>query len=310
MLNNELQVEVSLTNEKVRFSGVSVSNPDRPVEFDYLPPLGDGQGYRGLELLLLSFAGCVSTAIVYLLRRMGKDIAGYRMNGKGISRAQPLSLEKVSVEVVVDSGDITEADMETVVSQAKEISPVWLALKNNVEVSLGYQINGPSSRPDKNLAAVCGLFCPACSLYIGTKEEPERLKKLSERLKLPVEALECHGCRSEKRSFFCRDHCKMTKCSTEKGIGFCIECEEYPCEELKEFQSKMPHRVELWNSLERIREAGYEQWFSEMVNHHSCPECHALNSAYDLTCRKCGSSPGSDFVKLHQEEIEKGNLKI
>ncbi len=34
---------------------------------------------------------------------------------------------------------------------------------------------------DKKLAAVCGLFCPACTIYIGTREDPDRLKASARR---------------------------------------------------------------------------------------------------------------------------------
>ena len=34
-------------------------------------------------------------------------------------------------------------------------------------------------KPDKTLAAVCGLYCEACSLYIATKEDPARLTALA-----------------------------------------------------------------------------------------------------------------------------------
>jgi len=56
--------------------------------------------------------------------------------------------------------------------------------------------------PDIRLAAVCGLFCPACSIYIGNREEPERIKRLAARFNMPEEEFECLGCRSDKRSFF------------------------------------------------------------------------------------------------------------
>ncbi len=135
-----MEVTVSLTNQKVQFTGVSKSNPDHPIAFDYLPPLGDGQGYRGLELLLMSFAGCVSTAIVALLRRMGKNISGFKMNAKGINRTQPLSLQKICMEVILESTDAEDADIQNAIKQAEEISPVWLALKNNVEVSTEYRV--------------------------------------------------------------------------------------------------------------------------------------------------------------------------
>jgi hypothetical protein len=160
----------------------------------------------------------------------------------------------------------------------------------------------PSNKPDKRLAAVCGLFCPACTIYIGTQDDPERLKPLAQMMNVPVEALYCDGCRMERRNTFCTT-CKMSKCAVEKGIDFCIECAEYPCAELKEFQAHMPHRLELWDSLVRIRKVGYEKWFQEMNAHYSCPQCNTLNSAYDIACRKCGASPGNDYVVRHNQEV-------
>jgi hypothetical protein len=160
-----------------------------------------------------------------------------------------------------------------------------------------------SRNPDKKLAAVCGLFCPSCSLFIGTVEDPELLKTMSKRIQHPIEEVECHGCRSEKRAYYCNDNCKMTKCAAEKGIDFCAECSEYPCVELKNFQSEMPHRIELWESQKRIKEAGYEKWYSDMIEHYSCPTCLTVNSAYDIACRKCGTSPSCNYVKLHKDKI-------
>ena len=157
--------------------------------------------------------------------------------------------------------------------------------------------------PDKHLAAVCGLFCPACGAFIGTSEDPERLKATAGRLQRPVEELECHGCRSEKRCFYCSENCKMVKCAAEKGIDFCGECAEYPCAELKVFQAQFPHRIGLWKSQERIKEVGYEKWYTEIIEHYSCPECHTLNSAYDMACRKCGTTPSCNYVSLHKDEI-------
>ena len=157
--------------------------------------------------------------------------------------------------------------------------------------------------PDKRLAAVCGLFCPACSVFIGTREEPERLATLSQRMGIPVEELRCEGCRSEKRCFFCRDKCKMVQCAADRGVEFCGECADYPCRELRDFQAAMPHRIELWSSLKRIKAVGFETWYVEMIEHFSCPQCGALNSAYDFKCRKCGAAPGCEYVAQHGEEI-------
>jgi len=157
-------------------------------------------------------------------------------------------------------------------------------------------------KPDKRLAAVCGLFCPACRVFIGTHEDPERLKKIAERFQISVAEARCEGCRTETRLPYCKT-CKMVTCAAEKGLDFCGECKEYPCEELKKFQEAMPHRIELWKNQERIREVGYEKWFAEMLEHYSCPQCHTLNSTYDLKCRKCGADPSCAYVGLHKEEI-------
>jgi predicted RNA-binding Zn-ribbon protein involved in translation (DUF1610 family) len=163
---------------------------------------------------------------------------------------------------------------------------------------------------DKKLAAVCGLFCPACTIYIGTREDPERLRELAKRIGKPVEELECNGCRTDKRCFYCTSVCTMANCAADKGVDFCGQCAEYPCETLKTFQAAMPHRIELWQSQERIKEAGYEVWYQEMAERFSCPKCGVVNSVYDLKCRKCGEEPSSEFVRVHKEEIVRRTGKM
>ena len=156
----------------------------------------------------------------------------------------------------------------------------------------------------KRLSAVCGLFCPACTIFIGTTEDPQRLEAIAERFGQPVEAWKCEGCQSEKRSYYCENLCQMGTCAAEKGLEFCGECTEYPCEELKKFQAERPHRIELWESQKRIAEVGYSEWFDEMIEHFSCPHCHTVNSAYDIACRTCGTEPGCRYVELHRPVIE------
>lgn len=158
--------------------------------------------------------------------------------------------------------------------------------------------------PDKRLAAVCGLFCPACGIFIGTHEDPNRLTVMAQRFQRSLEELKCNGCRSERRCFYCESTCTMTKCAAAKGVDFCVECAEYPCKRLKDFQAEMPHRIELWESLERIKAVGYERWYTEKIEHYSCPKCRTLNSAYDLKCRKCGEDPSCASVARHREAIQ------
>lgn len=164
------------------------------------------------------------------------------------------------------------------------------------------EAGGPAT-PDKRLAAVCGLFCPACSVYIASTQDPARLKVLAERFGVSEGEMECHGCRSEKRGLYCNNFCKMAGCARQKGVDFCGQCPEYPCAELKTFQGRMPHRIELWDSHERIKAAGWETWYREMVEHYSCRECAAINSAYDARCRGCGAVPSCAYMSLHEKDV-------
>ncbi len=157
--------------------------------------------------------------------------------------------------------------------------------------------------PDKTLAAVCGLYCPACSLFIATREEPQRLPALAARMGRTVDEVTCEGCRSSKRSFYCRDLCTMKSCAETKGVEFCSQCDAYPCETLKTFQAAAPHRRELWSSLERIKVVGWQVWSREMAAFYACPSCGLLGSAYDLKCRSCGTAPSCEYVRRHGDAI-------
>ena len=156
---------------------------------------------------------------------------------------------------------------------------------------------------DKKMAAVCGLYCEGCLWFISTTEAPERLKKLAARLNWSEEESKCYGCRSGKRLPYC-GKCKMSACAADRGIDFCSECEAYPCHDLKQFQSEMPHRIELWDNLERIKCVGYKQWLREIRGHYTCPRCGTINSTYDLKCRKCDEEPSCNYVDKHRQEIE------
>jgi hypothetical protein len=152
------------------------------------------------------------------------------------------------------------------------------------------------------VAAVCGLYCASCTFYIGSQEDPNRLAELAARQGRTVEDVSCDGCRAERRSFYCQT-CGLTSCAEERGLGFCSQCADFPCAELIEFESKYPHRIGLRRSLETIRDRGWQAWEAEMRALYACPACGVTNSAYDLSCRACGHSPGSRFVGENAEAV-------
>jgi hypothetical protein len=96
----------------------------------------------------------------------------------------------------------------------------------------------------------------------------------------------------------------MFACAAGRNVDFCSECEEYPCNDLKKFQSAMPHRIELFDNLERIKSIGYKKWLMEVKENYTCPKCQSINSAYDLKCRKCGEEPSCNYIARHRKTIE------
>ena len=137
---DNLIVNLQRVGQKVRFEAVSNDHPDLSVPFDYIPPIGEGAGLSGLESLLMSFCGCVSTAIVALLLRQGKKISYYSVHAEGIRREQPVSLSKIVFTLTLESDNTSKLDLQTVLWQAEQISPVWLAIKGNVEVETRFEL--------------------------------------------------------------------------------------------------------------------------------------------------------------------------
>lgn len=133
-------VDLKRTSGNVHFETVSADHPALSIPFDFTPPLGSGDGLSGLEALVMTFSGCVSTAIVALSLRLGKHIGSYAVKAEGERAEQPLSLQKIFFHIELTSRDITADDMDWVLRQAEAISPVWLAIKGNVAVETSYQI--------------------------------------------------------------------------------------------------------------------------------------------------------------------------
>ena len=137
---NNLSVALELNNDRVQFKGYARDNDF--VFMDYFPPAGDGKGYTGIELLLMSFAGCSATSIIYLLRKIGKTVEGLRVTAEGVrSEEPPLTLKKILIEYTIISNDVTDYDVQKVLNLSEEsVSPVWSLIKNNVEIVVKHSI--------------------------------------------------------------------------------------------------------------------------------------------------------------------------
>ena len=159
---------------------------------------------------------------------------------------------------------------------------------------------------NKNLVSACGLYCGACGIYLATQEnDTDKILQYAVVLNQSYYETLCDGCGASRKSLHCLKMCTFIDCKKHKGVNFCIECDEFVCKALQEFQSKMPHRIEILESQNRMKEIGLERWIDEMNDSFTCTHCKTVNSAYNVTCRKCESTPSCAFVSQYKEIIEK-----
>ncbi len=135
-----LEVTVQSTNQRLGYTAALRTHP--PIPIDYIPPLGDGEGYTPLEMLLMSLGACSGGTIGLLLRKMGKTVADIKVNVKGTRREQhPTSFQKIHLEFTVTSSDAKDEDVQKSIKLAEEsVCPVWAMVKGNAEITSEYKI--------------------------------------------------------------------------------------------------------------------------------------------------------------------------
>ncbi len=145
MSENTEKITVKLIDDQVKFAGHSEARPDTSVIFDYKEPIGTGNGFNGLELLLLSFSGCVATAVVFLLRKMKKDINGFSLQATGVRTTEvPVKFSTIDLEFTLRSNNTTDVELDKSIKLAEEsVCPVWQMIKGNVAVSARGRVVAP-----------------------------------------------------------------------------------------------------------------------------------------------------------------------
>lgn len=131
---NSLSTKIKLINQGIKFSCSSEDYPE--ITTDYYPPLGNNEGYKPLQLFLISFGTCLSGTILPLLRRMNKNISDFELHVEGIRRDEhPTCFYKIIINFTIKSTDITESDLEKVLKLAEEkYCPVWNMMNKEIKI--------------------------------------------------------------------------------------------------------------------------------------------------------------------------------
>ncbi len=119
----------------------------------------------------------------------------------------------------------------------------------------------------KQMTSPCGLDCFNCPAYLANEDMNLRAQ-ISERHRLPLEAARCRGCRNSRGKIsFLGDTkpCDVFICTSGKGIAFCCECPDFPCDRLHPYAdqaSVRQHNTKLFN-LCLIKKMGLDRWAGE-----------------------------------------------
>ena len=141
MNEHKTEIELNLINDKVKFLGKSGENQD--ITIDYVPPFGDGEGYTALELFLISFASCLSTTLLALIKKeLQKNLISMKVKGYGERRKEhPKNFSNICFKYHIVSNDLTESELRKLVTLSEtKYCPVWSMINENVKTNVEFII--------------------------------------------------------------------------------------------------------------------------------------------------------------------------
>lgn len=114
------------------------------------------------------------------------------------------------------------------------------------------------------MTAPCGLDCFNCPVHLS--KDNEKLRKLiASARNIPEGRVACSGCRNHNGTIpfvGMSEPCDVYKCITAKGLDFCSDCADFPCDFLHPYAdraSEVPHNTKVFN-LALIKKMGLQKW--------------------------------------------------
>ena len=128
--------------------------------------------------------------------------------------------------------------------------------------------------PDNFLIAPCGMNCGLCMVYLRERNK-------------------CPGCRGPDDSKpITRVRCKIKTCEVFKNdnIGFCFECEDFPCDQLKHLDKRYRNKyhMSMIQNLESIKNFGLKKFLKDEDEKWTCPACGGTICVHYGSCYNCG----------------------
>lgn len=130
--------------------------------------------------------------------------------------------------------------------------------------------DGPSSEGAKNVYKYSDGWGEFWSALLP-EEKREEWRKEFDTFQNTLQYLggaSCPGCRnnppSNKEGWGCLAGCVIPACVKERGVDFCAECDEFPCQKAKDFFATHNRTGDGWeNGSRRIKKVGVDVYFEE-----------------------------------------------
>ena len=104
------------------------------------------------------------------------------------------------------------------------------------------------------MIAVCGLECDKCDILQATND-PKMAQEIAGWFKkernedVKLEDIRCLGCKGDRAKHWSPDCWILQCCVDKKGLEFCHECNEFPCERLNQWSNSSERYQEALNRL-------------------------------------------------------------
>ncbi len=119
---------------------------------------------------------------------------------------------------------------------------------------------GDIKKHSKGLKKSLGNFDKYAERFVDLIEEPV-FKKYQDfkQLLYYFSEVECAGCRKEECRLFKK--CKVRECHVIKGVDFCFQCNEFPCDHT----GFDPHLFKRYVDInKRMKKVGVERYYNEI----------------------------------------------
>ncbi len=97
----------------------------------------------------------------------------------------------------------------------------------------------------------------------------------------------CLGCKPRDKgcSFLKKDCGKLSN----ESVKYCFECEDFPCENLKELDEgyREKYGMSMIENLEFIKKNGIEAFLEQQKEKFKCPECGSTICVHTRKCYNC-----------------------